>query len=83
MIMREPSQRAVWLERGGGAPLVLIAVQRLCAGSYLAPVPIGLPSASDPPQTRNSLPDQTAVGPSRPTGASVAEIFLHLFVRGS
>jgi hypothetical protein len=73
----------VWFERGGGAPFVLIAVHRLCAGSYLAPVPIGLPSASDPPQTRNSVPDQTAVGPSRPTGEFMVEIFLHLSDRGS
>ena len=74
--MREPSQTAVWLERGAGAPVVVMGVQVLVVGLYFAPVPIGFPAASDPPQTMNSLPDQTHVAPSRAVGALVLEIVL-------
>ena len=69
--MRLPFQIAVWLDRAAGAPTVVIAVHAFCAGLYLAPVPIGFPEESDPPQTRNSLPDQTVLGPSRGMGALV------------
>jgi len=57
--------------------VVVMVVHRLVAGLYLAPVPIGFPFTSEPPQTMNSLPDQTTVAPSRGVGALVLVIVLH------
>ena len=61
--------------------MVVIAVQLFVAGLYFAPVPIGFPFASEPPQTMNSLPDQTHVAPSRGVGALVLETVLQIPVR--
>ena len=57
--------------------MVVIVVHLLVAGLYFAPVPIGFPFSSEPPQTMNSLPDQTTVAPSRAVGALVLVMFFH------
>ena len=58
-----------------------MGVQVLVVGLYFAPVPIGFPAASELPQTRNSLPDQTHVAPYRAVGALVPEIVFQTPVR--
>ena len=65
--------------------MVLVAVQLSVLGLYLPPVFQSWPDHPQeyPPQTIISLPVQTAVCPSRPVGALVVPVAVHVFVRGS
>ena len=64
---------------GGAAGLLLSFWTADLLNGFLpsAPVPIGFPFAAEPPQTMNSLPDQTTVAPSRGVGALVLVTGLH------
>jgi hypothetical protein len=61
---------------------VLVDVQLSVPGSYLPPVLKKVPTKSPPPQTIISLPLQTAVGRSRPSGAFVVVVAVQLSVLG-
>jgi len=60
-IISVPVHTAVWLNRGEGALVVLVAVQLSVLGLYLPPVLRPEPPVLSPPQTIISLPVQTAV----------------------
>ena len=61
--------------------MLVMGVQVLVVGLYFAPVPSGFPAASEPPQTMNSLPDQTHVAPYRGAGALVLATVFQIPVR--
>lgn len=80
MIISDPVHTAVWLDRGAGAPVVVVAVQLSgvapLAGIYLAPVLVEGAAKTSPPHTIISLPDQIAVCPLRAEGAPVVVVMV-------
>ena len=80
--MRLPVQTAEKRYRGLGAPVVDIACQLLVDDAYRPP-PTGVPAPSNPPQTTNWVPVQTAGCQSRADGAPAALTELHVFWTGS
>ena len=61
---------------------MLVAVHEFVLGLYRPPVFNGTVFARSPPQTIISLPVQTAVKNSRPSGAWVVLVAVHEFVLG-
>src|SRR5438128_2246522 len=81
-IISLPVHTAVWANLPEGALVVLVAVQLLMLGSYVAPVLIQLLCPPIPPQTIISLPVHTAVCWSRASGALVVLVPVQLSVLG-
>src|SRR5205814_4076706 len=79
-IISLPVHTDVWPVRALGALVVLVAVQPSVLGLYLPPVLIGLEQKGPvhPPQTIISLPVHTAVWESRPSGALVRLVGVHV-----
>jgi len=82
MIISLLVQTAVGKPRGGGALVVLAAVQLSVPGSYLPPSLKGRPPIN-PPQTIISLPVQTAACSYRPEGALLVVVAVQLSMPGS
>ena len=85
-IISLPVHTAVCSARAEGALVILVAIQLFAAGRYSPPVfkKIRLFGMSKyPPQTIMSLPVQTAVWLSRPSGALVVVVAVQLSESGS